>query len=105
MNQPKGLEEPGKADDIRRLRKSLHCLKQAEREWHTKLSADVRKAGFNKLRTKSCVYRKKNCLNSIRRRNTHHWKSIGRGEGKDNVVKPVQHQAPWRRAILPQRTN
>lgn len=65
MLQPRGLEEPGKADHVCLLQKSLYGLKQAGRECHNKLSHDLGVEGFEKLRTESCIFRKDQCLVAI----------------------------------------
>lgn len=56
--QPKGFEISGKEHMVYKLNKALHGLKQAPREWYSKLDGYLQSQGFHKSYTKYTLHKK-----------------------------------------------
>ena len=56
VNQPTGFIEPGKADWVCHLMKSLYGTKQAARQWYKKVKGTMTKNGFTECQSDKCVY-------------------------------------------------
>ena len=59
VEQPPGFEEPGKADWVWRLNKSLYGMKQASRIWNITFHKVMVNLGFKRLPNEWCVYHRK----------------------------------------------
>jgi hypothetical protein len=46
--QPEGFEQPGKEEQVYRLKKALHGLKQAPRAWYARLDKYLLQKGFKR---------------------------------------------------------
>ena len=58
MQQPEGFIVDGKEDMVCRLKKSIHGLKQASRQWYLKSHDVVTSLGFEENIVDSCIYLK-----------------------------------------------
>jgi hypothetical protein len=56
MRQPTGFEEPGKADWVWKLNRSLYGMKQAGRIWNRTMNGKMLEWGFSRLASESCIY-------------------------------------------------
>jgi hypothetical protein len=59
IQQPTGFEQPGKENQICKLRKAMYGLKQGSRAWNSKLNSVLTKIGFTRSQTDPCVYTKR----------------------------------------------
>lgn len=59
MEQPEGMEEPGKEDWVAKLEKSLYGLKQAGRMWMQKLHQSMTAEGFEQSTADHSLYLRK----------------------------------------------
>jgi len=58
MSQPKGCEVFSQENKVSKLRKSLHGLKQAPKQWYEKFASSLEKDGFIVSNPNSCIYSK-----------------------------------------------
>jgi hypothetical protein len=56
MRLPKGFEEPGKEESIRKLCKALYGLRQGSREWYEHLCTIMSQLGFTMCRVENAVF-------------------------------------------------
>jgi hypothetical protein len=59
IQQPTGFEQPGKENQICKLKKAMYGLKQGSRAWNSKLNSVLTKIGFTRSQTDPCVYTKR----------------------------------------------
>ena len=59
MQQPEGFVAKGKEKMVCKLKRSLHGLKQAPREWYKKFDALMQSQGFRRSQVDHCLYTKK----------------------------------------------
>ncbi|KAF7342817.1 Retrovirus-related Pol polyprotein from transposon TNT 1-94 [Mycena sanguinolenta] len=59
MEQPKGLEEPGKEDWVWELQKGLYGMPQGGRLWNKHMDARMKGIGFTQLSVEHCIYYRK----------------------------------------------
>ena len=59
IKQPPGFKEPGKADWVWRLNKSLYSMKQASRIWNITFHKVMVNLGFKRLPNEWCIYHRK----------------------------------------------
>jgi len=48
QEQPKGFEQPGREEQVYRLKKALYGLKQAPRAWYARLDKYLQQQGFKR---------------------------------------------------------
>ncbi|KAH9687838.1 hypothetical protein KPL70_014918 [Citrus sinensis] len=58
MAQPRGYEDPAKADYVCHLRKSLYGLKQSPRQWYLRFDKFMTENSFQRCSYDCCVYHK-----------------------------------------------
>ena len=58
MLQPEGCSVSGQENKVRKLVKSLYCLKQEPKQWHEKLDQVLLSGNFFYVDVKKCVYTK-----------------------------------------------
>jgi ATP-binding cassette subfamily B (MDR/TAP) protein 1 len=57
MEQPEGFLVKGKEDYVRKLKKSIHGMKQAPRQWYMKFESIMGEQGYNRCKLGPlCVY-------------------------------------------------
>ena len=56
IKKPEGFEEPGKEEQVYRLKKALHVLKQASRAWYARLDKYMLQQGFKRGMSNINIY-------------------------------------------------